>query len=96
MVPAAVSATLFSKAPVTPFQCSLANHPLPPSLPAEPMLRGSQPHGTTCYLVVIGFLHSVEPQAPLPDGYPANYINCIADTVHSANCLAVHTVHTVC
>ena len=39
VVPAAVSATLFSKAPVTHFQCSLANHPLPPSLPAEPMLR---------------------------------------------------------
>ena len=96
MVPAAVSATLFSKAPVTSFQCSLANHPLPPSLPAESMLRGLQPHGTTRYLVVTGFLHSVEPQAPLPDGYPANYINCITDPVHSTNCLAVHTVCTVC
>ena len=51
-------------------------------------------HGTTCYLVVTGFLHSVEP--PLPHGYPANYINCIADPVHSANCLAVHTVCSVC
>ena len=96
MVAEAVCATVFSKAPATPFQRSLANYLLPPSLPPEPMLRGSQPQDRTCHLVVPGFLHSVEPQAPLPAGYRANCISCIADPVHSANCLAVHTVHTVC
>ena len=27
-------------------------------------------------------------------GYPADYTNCTADPAHSANCLAVHKVHT--
>ena len=74
--------------PLTPFQCYLVN-PLPPSLPPEPKPRGFQPHGTTCYLVATGFLHPVEPQAPLPSEYPADYTNCIADPAHSASCLTV-------
>lgn len=53
--------------PATPFQCSLVNHPPPPSLPPEPTLRGSQPHSAT-YCMVAGWLHPVEPQASLPDG----------------------------
>ena len=37
---------------------------------------------TTGYVVAPGFLHSLEPQAPLFVGYPADY----------ASCLAIHTV----
>ena len=64
-------------------------------------------HGTTCYMVATG-LHPVEPQALLlagypgdssveaqsflPAGYSANYTNRIADPVHNANYLSVHTV----
>ena len=36
-----------------------------------------------------GFLHPVEPQAPLPSEYDADYTNCIADPAHSTNCLTV-------
>lgn len=43
-----------------------------PSLPPEPTLRESQPHGTTCYTVATGFLHPAEPQAPLHAGYSAD------------------------
>ena len=58
--------------PTMPFQCYPVNCPLPPCLPPEPMQRGLQPCGTTCYMVTTGFLHPVKPQAPLPAGYPAN------------------------
>ena len=58
-------------------------------------MRQLQPHGTTCYMVAMGFLHPVEPQALPPVGYPINYANCIPDSAHSANCLTCYTVHTV-
>ena len=74
--------------PLTPFQYYPVN-PLPSSLPPESKPRGLQPHGTTCYLEATGFLHPVEPQAPLPSEYDADYTNCIADPAHSTNCLTV-------
>ena len=94
----AVCAALFGKQelmPRTPFQCCLVNLPPPPSLPLQPTSRGSQPHGTTCYVVATGFLHPVEPQAPLTAGYPADYTSCILDPIHCTNCLAVHTIRAV-
>ena len=82
---------------LTPFQRYLVTCPLPPSLPLEPMPRGSKTHSTTYYLLATGFLHPVEPQASLPAGYPADYACCVGDhPVHSTNYLAVHTVYTVC
>ena len=91
-VPTAVGTTCLPKRnslPVMPFECYPVNCPLLPSLPLEPTPRGWQPQGTTCFMVAIGFLHPVEPQAPLPPGYPADYTNCIADPAHDANCLTV-------
>ena len=88
MVPVAVHSPCLANGnlpPLTIFQCYLVTCPPPPSLTLAPTWRGSQPHGTTCYLIATGFLHPVEPQAPLPAGYPAN----------CANCLVVHTVCTV-
>ena len=72
-LPAAVHAALFSKweLAASPFQCSLLNLALLPSLPPESTPRGQWPHGTICYLGVTGFLHPVKPQALLPAGYPA-------------------------
>ena len=35
---------------------------------------------------------SMDAQSFLPAGYPANYTNRIADPVHDAYCLSVHTV----
>ena len=55
--------------PALPFQCYQVNHPQLSSLPLEPRPRGSQPHGTTCYLVATGFLYPVEPLAPLQAGW---------------------------
>ena len=55
----------------TTFQSSTGAHTKRTWLPA-----------TTCYVVATGFLHSLEPQAPLFAGYPADY----------ASCLAIHTV----
>ena len=63
--------------PAMLFQCYLLNCPSPPSLPLELMLRGSRPHCTTCYMVLTGFLHPVEPHIPLPAGYPADYANSL-------------------
>ena len=63
---------------VMPFQCYPVTHPSPPSLPPEPAWRGWQPCGITCYMVATGFLYPVDPQAPVPVGYPANYANCIS------------------
>ena len=54
--------------PATPFQCSLVNHPPPPSLPPEPTLRGPQPYSTIYCTVATGWLHPVESQASLPIG----------------------------
>ena len=51
--------------PLRPFQCYPVTHPPPPSLQLEPTLRESWPNGITCYMVATGFLHPVEPQAPL-------------------------------
>ena len=81
--------------PVMPFntiQWTIHHFPV---FQLEPMSREQRPHSTVCYLVATGFLHRVEPQTPLPAGYPANYANCIADhPVCGANCLAVsHCVH---
>ena len=81
---------------LTSLQCYPVNYQPPPSLPPEPKPRESQPHKTTWYMVATGFLHPVEPQAPLPAGYHADYTNCTAlHRVHGISCLAVHTVHTV-
>ena len=85
------------------------NHPPASSFTPDPTPRVSWPHSTTCYMVVTGLLHPVEPQplllagypcdsssmdaqSFLPAGYPANYTNRIADPVHDAYCLSVHTV----
>ena len=101
MVPTAVGTTCFfffffptclpkrNSLPVTPFERYPVNCPPLPSLPLEPTPRGWQPQGTTCFMVAIGFLHPVEPQAPLPPGYPAGYTNCTADPAHDVNCLTV-------
>jgi len=104
----AVCAILFGKQELTAcntfsvLQCDLVNCPLLPSLPPDPMLRGSQPHSTTYCLMATGFLHPVEPQAFLTAGYPANYSSvepqsplpagCPADY---ANCIAdpVHSAN---
>lgn len=87
-VPAAVCATLFGKQELSAcsaFPCYLVNLPPPPSLLLEPTSRGPQPHDTTCfttcYVVATGFLHPVEPQAPLTARYPADYTSCIADPI---------------
>ena len=64
--------------PGMPFQYSPVSPPQPPSLPPGPTLRGLWPPGTTYYVVAAGFPHPLEPQAPLPAGYPANYTNCLA------------------
>ena len=89
MVPVAVvHATLSGKWELTTcnaFQCYPVTHLLPPSLLLGPTQRGPQLPGTTYYVVIPGFLLPLEPQAPLPAGYAADY----------ANCLAVHTVHIV-
>ena len=96
-VPAAVCAALFGKWELftyNTFSILYVNHPLPPSLPIEPTPRGLQPHGTACYLVATGFLHLVQPQAPLPTGYSANYASCFTDPVHDTNWLTVsHCAH---
>ena len=57
---------------VVPFQCYAVKCPLLLNLPLDPKLRESRPHATTCYMVTTGSLHLVEPQAPLPAGYPAD------------------------
>ena len=97
-VSVAVCVALFSKLELTACNAFLMwwTISLLPSLPSEPMPRGSQPHGTICYMVASGFLQTVEPQSPLPVGYPANYVNCITDhPIRDANCFVVHTVCTV-
>ena len=79
--PVAVHAALSSNGnspPGMPFQYSLVTPPQPPSLPPGPTLRGLWPPGTTYYVVATGFLHPLEPQAPLRAGYPANYTSCLA------------------
>ena len=58
--------------PVTPFQCYLVNCSLLPSVPPGPMLREPWPPGTTCYVVTTGFLHPLQPWAPLPAEYPVD------------------------
>ena len=89
MVPVAVHATLFCKweltahnafsvlssDPSTASQSSTGTHTERARLP-----------GTTYYVVSTDFLHPLEPQAPLPAGYPANYANCLAVShcVHSS------------
>ena len=76
--------------PVTPFQYYPVNHPPLPSLPTGAHVKRAEATSTICCLVATGFLHLVEPQTPLPAGYPANYANCIADhPVCGTNCLAV-------
>ena len=89
MVPVAVCAirTNGNSPPVTPFQCYSVNHPPLPSLPPQPMLRGLQPHGTTCYMVATGFLHPVASQALLLAGYPADYANRIHIKYFQSFCL---------
>ena len=61
-----------------PFQYYPVTCPLLPNLPPGPTLRGPQPQGITCYTVVTGFRHPLDPQALLPAGYPADYTNCLA------------------
>ena len=81
MVPVAVYANLFIKWELTmcnAFSMLSVTCPSPPSLPPETAWRGWQPHGITCYIVATGFLYSVDPQAPLPVGYPVNYASCIS------------------
>lgn len=89
----AVSAAFFCKweltavMPFSTIQWTIHHFPV---FQLEPMSREQRPHSTICYLVATGFLHRVEPQTPLPAGYPANYANRIADhPVCGANCLAV-------
>ena len=54
-----------------------------PSLPTGPMPKELQPPGTTNSVVITGFLLPLEPQSPLPDGYPADYVNSLAScTLH--------------
>ena len=81
--------------PAMLFQCYLVNYPSPPSLPLELMLRGSRPHYTTCYMVVTGFLHPVEPHIPLPAGHPADYANYIPILLTAPVVSLLSHVHTV-
>ena len=95
-VPAAVCAILFIKWELTAcnaISMLFGDPSMLPSFPPERMQKELQPHGATCYLVATGFLHPVEPQAPLPAGYPAVYTSCISDPAHDINFLGVHTVH---
>ena len=94
-VSAAVCAILFGKWELTACNAIslLSGDPsMLPCFPPERMQRESQPHSATCYLVATGFLHPVEPRAPLPAGYPAVYTSCISDPAHDVNCLGVYTV----
>ena len=63
--------SMLSDEPSTASQSSPGPTPRGPELPAP-----------TGYVVATGFLHSLEPQAPLSVVYPADY----------ASCLATHTV----
>ena len=58
--------------PLTPFQFSLVNCPLLPSLPPEPTPRGSQPHGTTCYIAWWHWL----PPSNWATGSPTSCVSC--------------------
>ena len=96
VVPAAVCAILFIKWELTAcnaISMLFGDPSMLPSFPPERMQKELQPHGATCYLVATGFLHPVEPRAPLPAGYPAVYTSCISDPAHDINFLGVHTVH---
>lgn len=94
-VPAAVHATLFGKWELRVCNAfsMLSGELSTASLSSlEPTMRESQPHGTTCYRVATDFLHPVEPQALLPAS--DHHINCLVDSAHSTNCLAVsHCLH---
>ena len=58
--------------PVMPFQYYPVTCPPSPSLQLGPTLKGLWPPVTTYYVVSTAFLHPLEPQAPLPAGYPVN------------------------
>ena len=83
-VTVAVCATLSGKWELTPCNAlsRLPSDPSPTShwcVPLGPTPRGLRPPGTTHSAVATDFLHSLEPQAPLPAGNPAYYDNSLAD-----------------
>ena len=78
--------------PALPFQCYQLNHPQLSSLPLEPRPRGSQPHGTTCYLMATGFLHPVEPLAPLQAGWYPVYSFSVEPQGSCAYLLCILTI----
>ena len=71
--------------PVMPFQYYPVTCPSSPSLQLGPTLKGLWPPGTTYYVVSTDFLHPLEPQAPLPAGYPIIYADYLAVSHCSLN-----------
>lgn len=78
--------------PALPFQCYQLNHAQLSSLLLEPRPRGSQPHGTTCYLMATGFLHPVEPLAPLQAGWYPVYSFSVEPQGSCAYLLCILTI----
>ena len=78
--------------PALPFQCYQLNHAQLSSLPLEPRPKGSQPHGTTCYLMATGFLHPVEPLAPLQAGWYPVYSFSVEPQGSCAYLLCILTI----
>ena len=67
-----------SSPPIMSFRYYPVTHSPPPSLPLGPTPRGQWPPGATCSVAATGFLLPLEPQAPLPGGYPAGWASCLA------------------
>ena len=78
--------------PALPFQCYQLNHAQLSSLLLEPRPRGSQPHGTACYLMATGFLHPVEPLAPLQAGWYPVYSFSVEPQGSCAYLLCILTI----
>ena len=70
-----------SSPPIMSFQYYPVTHSPPPSLPLGTMPKGQWLLGTTCSVVATGFLLPLEPQAPLPAGYPDDSANCLATQI---------------